>query len=274
VTPGLPDVRPLFRPLAARLDAALAELSEAQWLAPTAAGRGAWRVRDVAAHLLDGDVRQLAFRRDRHRASPPAGDLVEFLESLNATWVAACERMSPRLLAELLVWSGREVATLMEAQELDAPALFPVSWAGEGESSNRFDLARELAERWHHQQQIREAVGAAPLPADATFAAVVATLVAGLPHGYRDLREGPDAIRLELTGDGGGLWRLERSAGGWRFGDPARDADATLRLAADDAWRLWTKGLTVEEGRARLAVDGDERAAAPLLGYLAIVGRR
>jgi len=274
VTAALPDVRPLFAPLAARLDAALAALGDEQWLLPTAAGRGAWRVRDVAAHLLDGDARQLAFRRDRHRAAPPAGDLVDFLERLNASWVAACERLSPRLLGELLAWSGREVAALMEAQALDAPALFPVSWAGEGESTNRFDLARELAERWHHQQQIREAAGAAPLPADATFAAVVATLVAGLPHAYRELAGGPRAVRVELTGDGGGDWRIERSDGDWRFGDPAGDADATLRLAADDAWRLWTKGLTPGEGRERLAVEGDARAAAPLLGYLAIVGRR
>lgn len=274
MTPALPDVRPLFRPLAARLDAALAELTESQWLAPTAAGRGAWRVRDVAAHLLDGDARQLSFRRDRHRAAPPAGDLVDFLERLNASWVAACERLSPRLLRELLAWSGREVAATMEAEPLDAPALFPVSWAGEAASSNRFDLARELAERWHHQQQIREAAGAAPLPADATFAAVVATLVAGLPHAYRELAGGPRAIRVELGGDGGGAWRLERRDGGWRFGEAAGGADATLRLAADDAWRLWTKALTPDEGRARLAVDGDPRAAAPLLGYLAIVGRR
>jgi hypothetical protein len=36
-----------------------------------------------------------------------------------------------------------------------APAAFAVSWAGEETSSNWFDTARELTERWHHQQQIR-----------------------------------------------------------------------------------------------------------------------
>lgn len=270
----LPDVRPLFRPLAVELERLLADLGDAQWLLPTAAGRGAWRVRDIAAHLLDGDLRQLSFRRDRHRASPPAGDLVDFLEGLNASWVAACERLSPRLLGELLGWSGREVATLFESQALDAPALFPVSWAGETASTNRFDLARELSERWHHQQQIREAVGAEPLPADATFAAVVASLVAGLPHAYRELVDGPRSVHLELTGAGGGAWGLERADGGWRFRETATDADATLRLAADDAWRLWTKALTPAEGRERLVVDGDARAAEPLLSFLAIVGRR
>ena len=36
--------------------------------------------------------------------------------------------------------------------------MFPVSWAGEEESANWFDTAREFTERWHHQQQIRLAV--------------------------------------------------------------------------------------------------------------------
>lgn len=34
-----------------------------------------------------------------------------------------------------------------------------MSWAGEEQSANWFDTAREFTERWHHQQQIRLAVG-------------------------------------------------------------------------------------------------------------------
>ena len=36
-----------------------------------------------------------------------------------------------------------------------APAVFNISWAGEKQSLNWFHTARELSERWHHQQQIR-----------------------------------------------------------------------------------------------------------------------
>ena len=36
--------------------------------------------------------------------------------------------------------------------------------AGEAVSANWFDVAREFTERWHHQQQIRLAIGG---PADA-----------------------------------------------------------------------------------------------------------
>jgi hypothetical protein len=33
-----------------------------------------------------------------------------------------------------------------------------VAWAGEAESKNWFHVARDYSEKWHHQQQIREAV--------------------------------------------------------------------------------------------------------------------
>jgi hypothetical protein len=45
----------LFAPPHAELLALLRGLAPAQWDAPTVAG--AWRVPDVAAHLLDGDLR-------------------------------------------------------------------------------------------------------------------------------------------------------------------------------------------------------------------------
>ena len=51
---------------------------------------------------------------------------------------------------------GRE---LLRVADLLAPARIGVSWAGESVSTNWFDVARELTERWHHQQQIRLALG-------------------------------------------------------------------------------------------------------------------
>jgi hypothetical protein len=35
-----------------------------------------------------------------------------------------------------------------------------VAWAGEAESTNLFDTAREYTERWHHDMQIRSPLGA------------------------------------------------------------------------------------------------------------------
>ena len=50
----------LFAPLGAELVSLLRGLGESDWTRPTLAG--AWRVRDVAAHLLDGDLRKLSYR--------------------------------------------------------------------------------------------------------------------------------------------------------------------------------------------------------------------
>ena len=55
----------LFRPLHRELIALLRGLDSDRWVAPTIAG--SWRVRDVAAHLLDGDLRKLSGGRDGHR---------------------------------------------------------------------------------------------------------------------------------------------------------------------------------------------------------------
>ena len=48
----------LLAPIHAELVGLLRSLSPSQWLQPTGAGQ--WRVRDVVAHLLDGDLRRLS----------------------------------------------------------------------------------------------------------------------------------------------------------------------------------------------------------------------
>ena len=58
------DTAPLFPELHAELLSFLRALEPADWERPTVAG--AWRVRDVAAHLLDGELRTLAAHRDGH----------------------------------------------------------------------------------------------------------------------------------------------------------------------------------------------------------------
>src|SRR5436190_12380264 len=102
----------LFAPLHRELIALLESLSAEAWNAPTVAGQ--WRVRDVAAHLLDGDLRKLAMCRDGHFSSAPASpgykDLVDLINSLNATGVAYGARLSPRLLIELLAVTGKWVS--------------------------------------------------------------------------------------------------------------------------------------------------------------------
>jgi len=88
----------LFAPLHDELVELLEGFAPSDWMRPTLAG--AWRVRDVVAHLVEGDLRRLSVGRDGHRIDPGRtidgyGDLVSFLNQLNAQWVDAAQRFSP-----------------------------------------------------------------------------------------------------------------------------------------------------------------------------------
>lgn len=61
-----------------------------------------------------------------------------------------------------------------------------------------FDLARDLTEHWHHQQQIRLAAGI-PLLLDARYAVpVMDTFARALPFTYRNV-PASDGVSVEVT---------------------------------------------------------------------------
>ncbi|HMZ22657.1 MAG TPA: maleylpyruvate isomerase N-terminal domain-containing protein, partial [Blastocatellia bacterium] len=252
-------------------------LSEEDWYKPTVAG--AWQVRDLAAHLLDSDIRRLSFQRDRAPMPPPDApiesyaDLVGFLNQLNADWVNAAKRISPPLLIEFLTVTGAQVTALLNSIDPFAPAMFSVAWAGEEASLHWFDVAREYTEKWHHQQQIRDAVGAPPLYARKWLHPVLDAFLRGLPHAYRELAADAGAkIIFNVTGEAGGEWTLAREAGVWRlFTGSAEDAVCRLELDQDTAWRLLTKGLTRNQAVAKIQIHGEVAYGRPLLGMLAVM---
>src|SRR5438105_10022343 len=87
-----------------------------------------------------------------------------------------------------------------------------VSWAGEMTSLVWFDNARELTERWHHQEQIRLATNRPSIETPLLYSPVLDTFLRGLPHAYRDVTAAPNtALLVEISGDCGGQWCLLRS---------------------------------------------------------------
>ena len=77
---------PLFAELDRLLLELLQSLTPADWQRPTPAR--AWTVHDVAAHLLDGNLRTLSMLRDGHFGEAPPADasypsLVAYLDGLN-----------------------------------------------------------------------------------------------------------------------------------------------------------------------------------------------
>ena len=84
-----------------------------------------------------------------------AQDVTALMNRLNAEGVTVYRRLSPPILIDMMKAACQQSARFHESLDPFAPARFAVSWAGEETSLNWFDTARELTERWHHQQQIR-----------------------------------------------------------------------------------------------------------------------
>jgi hypothetical protein len=267
----------LFPGLHGQLVGLLRSLGPDAWKAPTIAG--AWRVRDVAAHLLDGELRKLSVLRDGHRLTPPAeaftspGGLTAWLNALNAEGVRAAERLSPRVLTDLIDFVGPQHAALVASIEPAAPAVFPVAWAGESESLHWMDTGREYTERWHHQQQIREAAGAPLLNEREWLFPVLEVSVRALPFTYKEVAAHEGAsVRFEVSGDAGGTWTLLHRGLAWSlFAGSAASPTAHVRLDADAAWRMFFKALRPDEAESRVLVEGDVALGRVCLGSRAVM---
>ena len=262
----------LFHDVRRELLALLRGLAPDDWARPATPK---WTVKDVALHLLGGEIGILSRRRD---AFPPPGasiqgwpDLVALINRLNDDWVRATRRISPRVLCDLLEFTAPQAEEYFAS--LDPHALgVPVDWAGPGLAPVWLDLAREYTERWHHQQQIRDAVGKPGLKERRYFAPVLDAFVRALPWTYRDVTV-PDgtAVQLTISGDAGGSWCLRREGGAWKlYVGAAEKPSASVTLDPEDAWRLFTKGRSKEDVRARF--DGDARLAEQVLQMISIIG--
>jgi uncharacterized protein (TIGR03083 family) len=248
----------LFTPVNDELVAMLRALRDDDWSKPTAAG--AWTVRDVAAHLLDTTLRRLSMDRDGFAPPLPpeafANGLGAFINNANREGVELLRRLSTPLLIDMHERYGREMAEFFAAKDPHAPARWAVSWAGDENSPNWFDIAREFTERWHHQQQIRDAAGFRPL--DQYLGVVLATFMRALPLTYRDVR-GTLVLRVD-----GHSWSV---VDGVLFEGEAESFDARVTVSGDAMWRIFTK----QKIDPRATIEGDASLAAPLFATIAIV---
>jgi uncharacterized protein (TIGR03083 family) len=271
------DVRPLFDPLHRELLMMLRTLAPEDWQRQTSAPQ--WTVADVVAHLIDGAVRRLSVERDRHPIAPPEvpitgnGGVTAFLNALNADWVRASRRVSPRLLFDFLDVAGRQLVDWFESADLQAPAPFPVAWAGEQVSAAWFDIAREYTERWHHHQQIAEAVMAPGLTARKYLYPVIDISMRALPFAYQDVPAEPaTAVTIEVTGDAGGAWTLVRDPDAWRlFAGSLPHVATHVRVDQDTTWRMFFKQRTRDQVLAAMLIGGRTELAQPFAGVLAVM---
>jgi uncharacterized protein (TIGR03083 family) len=270
------DYRSLFRVEDDRLLALLRSLTPADWHRPTPCP--GWDVHGLATHLLGGSFSVISWLRDGFRGTPTPDNLdeqgfIDWLDDLQATWVDAARRLSPRLLVELLEWSTKGFAEAMEAHEPSSVTAH-VSWAGADPVPVWVDHARELTEKWIHRQQILEALGQ---PADLRpdlARPVLEALRWAYPYRLNAHRRDPGAfVDIDLIDEQlGQRWRLVSSGDSWEFDGVSPNVKvASMSLSGDQAWKLLTNNYdSATDGVVRTA--GDPEIVETLIRTRAIIG--
>lgn len=264
----------LFPQERAELLKLLTHLSAEDWNRPTACT--GWSVKDVALHVLGGDVGLLS-RRPDFKFPEVAGvssweELVAFINHGNKIWVEATQRMSTELLCKFLAFTGQEVYQRLRSLDLFALGV-PVDWAGPEPAPIWLDVAREYTERWLHQQHIRDAVNRPGLKEQRFFGPVLETFVRAVPHTYRTVEAATGTLlQLVISGEAGGTWYLLKEQEGWGLYQAVEGTPAvTVTLDQELAWRLFTRGIGPSEAEPQVTLAGNRALGAQVLDAVAII---
>ena len=272
---GIPTIH-LFPVLDKMLIDLLRSLNASEWNYPTVARL--WSVKDIAAHLLDGNLRNLSASRDAHLITPdhPISsytELVDYINGINGTWVAVAKRLSPQLLIELLESSGKAYTDHLSKLDPFEPAIYPVAWAGQTSSPNWFHIAREYTEKFIHQQQIREAVGKQALFTKELFYPYLQTSMFAVPPSLQTIPKlvGTTA-RFTVSSNCGGTWNFIHTPKGWVPSDEQiQDPTAHVIVPASLVWKLFSKATKPDEVRSDITFKGDITLCNQLLRTIAVM---
>jgi uncharacterized protein (TIGR03083 family) len=236
-----------------------------------------WKVKDVAAHLLDTSLRGVSIGRDGYVAESPKtsspADLAAFINRLNSEGVAIYRRLSPLVLIGLVEVAAKSLAEFQASRDPYVIAPYGVSWAGEDKSANWFDTAREFTERWHHQQQIRLAVNKPGIMTRELYYPVLDCFLRALPFTYRNVAAKPGTYaEIIVSGECGGRWYLHRAEESWQLvEEPFGEKASETIIPQEIAWRIFTKGIDRESALSQIRITGDTKPGQHVLEMISIV---
>lgn len=270
------DIVHLFPALNDGLISLLKGLSATDWSVPTVAKQ--WVVKDVAAHLLDGNYRRISLHRDGWAPPPDRNitsnaDLVAYLNNLNADWVKATRRLSPAVLMELLESTNETVYGIFRSLDPFAASVYPVSWAGETVSYNWFDIAREYTERWLHQQQIRDALGDSAIMTHQLYQPLLHIFMQAWPYTCNSIEADEGTLlKTVVTGDGGGEWLLLKNKGQWQLSESAGNIPAAETIIDGKvAWKLFSKSVRKEDIPGHFEIKGNPVLGEAVLNMVSVM---
>lgn len=266
-------VASFFPEIHTELIALLKSLSGEDWKKATVCSN--WSVKDVALHLLGVEIGNLSGRRDGNIAKATIhnwDELVSFINSWNQSWVSVADRISPRLLIDLLELAGSQMYVYF--QELDPFSMGgAVGWVGPEPAPVWLDLAREYTERWHHQQHIRDAVGKPGLKQPEYFHPVLAAFMQALPRTYQQTSADENtSVTVTIRGEAGGRWSILRKGVKWELYWGAPDEpDAEVILDQETAWRLFTRGIRQELIQEQMIIKGEQTLGRKVFEMVSII---
>ena len=265
----------LFPPLSSELISLLKSLQPEDWTRSTVCAP--WSVKDVAAHLLDGSLGRTQTRAPLSGmpVQPALGfdELLNQINLNNARWVQAAERISPEILIDFLELADRALYAHFASLNLYAPARITVAWASDELPPNWFDIAREYTEKWLHQQHIRSALGRPLLMERRWLFPVLDTFMRAFPRAFRAVEAGPGtSISVHIAGEAGGNWSLRREDGNWQlYSDQGPRAACRVDIDQNLAWQLFTRGLSPQDVRDQIRIEGDASLGEHVLEMVAIM---
>jgi hypothetical protein len=220
----------------------------------------------------------ISWLRDGFRGTPaPNGadeqGFIAWLDDLQATWVDAARRLSPRLVIELLEWSMTGIGEAMDEQDQSAVTAH-VSWASAEPVPVWVDHARELTEKWIHRQQILQALGQPTDLRPDLARPVLEALRWAYPYRLgRHVREPGAYVEIDIIDEQiGQRWRLVSNGESWAFDSVGPTVKvASMSLSGDQAWRLLTNNYDSATHDA-LQTTGDPEIVATLVLTRAIIG--
>lgn len=231
-----------------------------------------WTVKDVAAHLLDGNIRVLSSLRDKHKGEKREintyDELLNYLNGLNAEWVLAMKRVSSKVLVELLKETGNHFYKYYASLNLNGKAEYSVAWAGENKSKNWMHIAREYTEKFLHQQQIRDAVNMQGILTKEYFYPFLDVCMYALPYTLRNTStETGNIIEMKITGESGGTWYAKFNGKSWERIDSEISIPpiTTIEIDANSSWKLFSKSLRPIDLKENITIKGNKE-----LGKVAI----
>jgi len=254
----------------------LRSLTIEEWNAQTVAKL--WKVKDVAAHLLDGNLRNLSTSRDGYFSEKAENinsyqDLVNYLNQLNMSWTDAARRLSPQILIRLLEVSGKEFSEHLHTLDPMAQSLYSVAWAGQESSYNWFHIAREYTEKFLHQQQIRDAVGKPGIMTKELFYPFMDTLMFAFPHTFRNVTaEIGTIVTVNISTEIGGQWNIIKGENVWTLNKEDRgEPFSEITIDPNTAWKLFSKSWKPEQVMDKVEILGDQTFGKQVLNMVAFM---